>query len=99
MSAHDEFENGLLAPGQCEFGIAFEDIGLADLSTVSFVTAALAGKGVRAALGGEEPPMKQGKLGPLLAIAKTDDGYKYLLDWREYPKKWTQISITMRQTQ
>jgi hypothetical protein len=34
-------------------GIAFEDIGLANLDTVALVTAALAGKRVRAALGGE----------------------------------------------
>jgi hypothetical protein len=36
-------------------GIAFEDIGVADLETVSLVTAALAGKTVRASLGGEWP--------------------------------------------
>jgi hypothetical protein len=36
-------------------GIAFEDIGVADLETVSLVTAALAGKTVRADLGGEWP--------------------------------------------
>lgn len=34
-------------------GIAFEDIGLGDIKTVSLVTAALAGKRVRAAMGGE----------------------------------------------
>ncbi len=34
-------------------GIAFEDIGLADIDTVGLVTAALAGKRVRATLGGE----------------------------------------------
>ena len=33
--------------------IAFEDIGLADLTTAGLVTAALAGKAVRATLGGE----------------------------------------------
>ncbi len=36
-------------------GIAFEDIGVADLETVSLVTAALAGKTLRASLGGEWP--------------------------------------------
>src|SRR5688572_16172109 len=36
-------------------GIAFEDVGLADLETVSLVTAALAGKRFRATLGGEWP--------------------------------------------
>jgi len=35
---------------------------------------------LREALGDEEPPMKQGKLGPILAIAKTDEGYKHLLN-------------------
>ena len=34
-------------------GIAFEDIGVADVETVSLVTAALAGKTLRASLGGE----------------------------------------------
>ena len=34
-------------------GIAFEDIGVADLKTVSLVTAALTGKKFRATLGGE----------------------------------------------
>ena len=34
---------------------------------------------IREALGAESPPMKPGKLGSLLAIAKTDEGYKYLL--------------------
>ena len=33
--------------------IAFEDIGVADLDTVAIVTAALAGKKIRASLGGE----------------------------------------------
>jgi replication-associated recombination protein RarA len=33
--------------------IAFEDIGVADLDGVGLVTASLAGKGVRASLGGE----------------------------------------------
>ena len=36
-------------------GIAFEDVGLADLETVSLVVAALGGKRFRAALGGEWP--------------------------------------------
>ena len=36
-------------------GIAFEDIGLADLETLSLVTAALTGKRFRAKLGGEWP--------------------------------------------
>ncbi len=31
-------------------------------------------------LGDTEPPMKQGKLKPILAIAKTDPGYSYLLN-------------------
>lgn len=35
---------------------------------------------LRGFLGSEEPPMKQGKKGPLLAIAKTDAGYEYLLN-------------------
>lgn len=35
---------------------------------------------IREALGSEEPPMKQGKKGPMLAIAKTDPGYAYLLN-------------------
>jgi len=35
---------------------------------------------LREALGSEEPPIKQGKRGPLLAIAKTDPGYSYLLN-------------------
>ena len=34
---------------------------------------------LREALGDEEPPMKQGKLKPLLAIAKPDEGRAYLL--------------------
>lgn len=36
-------------------GIAFEDIGLADLETLSLVTAAIGGKRVRAKMGGEWP--------------------------------------------
>jgi len=36
-------------------GIAFEDVGLADLETVALVVAALAGKRFRATLGGEWP--------------------------------------------
>ena len=36
-------------------GIAFEDIGVADLETVGLVTAALGGKRMRASLGGEWP--------------------------------------------
>ena len=35
---------------------------------------------LREALGSEEPPMKQGKKGPMLAISKTDPGYSYLLN-------------------
>lgn len=35
---------------------------------------------LREALGGEEPPMKSGKKKQLLAIAKTDAGYSYLLN-------------------
>ncbi len=35
---------------------------------------------LREAMGSEEPPFKQGKLGQLLAIAKTDPGYLYLLN-------------------
>lgn len=35
---------------------------------------------LREALGGEEPPMKTGKKNQLLAIAKTDPGYAYLLN-------------------
>ncbi len=35
---------------------------------------------IRELLGGEEPPMKIGKKGPILAIAKTDGGYTYLLN-------------------
>lgn len=34
---------------------------------------------LREELGSEEPPMKTGKIGPMLAIAKTDPGYLYLL--------------------
>lgn len=35
---------------------------------------------LRKALGSEEPPMKSGKKGRILAIAKTDPGYAYLLN-------------------
>lgn len=35
---------------------------------------------LRLAMDPEEPPFKQGKKGPLLAIAKTDPGYSYLLN-------------------
>ncbi|HEC62411.1 MAG TPA: hypothetical protein ENI27_09220 [bacterium] len=35
---------------------------------------------LREALGSENPPTKIGKKGPMLAIAKTDEGYEYLLN-------------------
>ncbi len=35
---------------------------------------------IRELLGAEEPPMKIGAKGPILAIAKTDEGYTYLLN-------------------
>ena len=38
------------------------------------------GREMREALGDESPPMKHMKKGPMLAIAKTDAGYSYLLN-------------------
>ncbi len=40
---------------------------------------------LRAALGDEEPPMKTGKKGRILAIAKTDPGREYLLNHPKEP--------------
>lgn len=48
---------------------------------------------LREALGGEEPPMKQGKKGSMLAIAKTDLGYSYLLN---HPDDYTRNLMKAR---
>lgn len=64
-------------------GISVKDIG----GTISFERI------LREALGDEEPPMKQGKLKPILAIAKGDEGLEYLL---HHEKKQVRDLISAR---